>query len=92
MDRSGLNGKKGEKMLLHVQYKDFSYQYVDSCTFGKLLANKTHRLFYRPTEERSVNIYHNPGRGLSSQNYYYNSQGKLVKDASVGQSTFEIYV
>ncbi len=79
-------------MLLNIQYKDFSYQYVDSRTFGKLLANKTHRLFYRPSEERSVNVYHNSVRGLSSQNYYYNRKGKLVKDASVGQSTFEIYV
>ncbi len=52
-------------MLLNIQYKDFSYQYVDSRTFGKLLANKTHRIIYRPSEERSVNVYHNPFRGLS---------------------------
>jgi hypothetical protein len=77
-------------MLLHVQYKDFSYQYVDARSFGKLLAEKPPRRFYSPSEERSANAYCKPVRGLSSQNY--NQQGELIKNTSIAQSTFEIYI
>jgi hypothetical protein len=51
-------------MILHVQYKDFNYDYVDADTLDKLLVNKTIRLFYRPSEERLVNVFRDPIRGI----------------------------
>jgi hypothetical protein len=52
-------------MLLHVQYQNDSYGYVDGPTLDRLLLGKTLRQFYRPSEERWVNVYHDPIRGLS---------------------------
>ena len=51
-------------MLLHVQYKDFSYDYVDADTLDKLIANKTIQWFYRPSEKRLINVFSDPIRGI----------------------------
>ena len=52
-------------MLLHVQYQNDSYGYVDGPTLDRLLLGKTLRQFYRPSEERWVNVFRDPIRRLS---------------------------
>ncbi len=79
-------------MLLQVQFKDFNYRYVDARTLDRLFANKTFRPLSRPSEERRANDHRDPVRDLSSQNYCYNRQGRLIKNTNVALSTFEIYV
>jgi len=51
-------------MLLRVQYQDYRYDYVDARTLDRLLLGKTLRQFYRPSEERWVDVYRDPIRGL----------------------------
>jgi hypothetical protein len=54
----------GGEMLLRVQYQDDSYGDVDGATLDRLLLGKTLKQFYRPSEERWVDVYRNPIRGL----------------------------
>jgi hypothetical protein len=51
-------------VLLYVQYRDNSYDVVDAHTLDKLLEGKNLRQFYRRSEERWVNVYRDPIRGL----------------------------
>ena len=51
-------------MLLHVQYMNGRDGYVDAHTLDKLLLGKTLKQFYRPSEERWVNVYRDSIRGL----------------------------
>ena len=51
-------------MILHVQYEDLHYDYVDTHALDKLLAEKSVLEFYRPSEKRMVNVYHDPIRGM----------------------------
>jgi hypothetical protein len=50
-------------MNLHVQYQDNSYDDVDGPTLDRLLLCKTLRQFYRPSEDRWVNVYRDRIRG-----------------------------
>ena len=50
-------------MLLRVQYQDDRYDYVDSRTLDILIAGREIRRFYRPSEEKWVNIDRDPIRG-----------------------------
>jgi len=50
-------------MILHVQYEDLHYDYVDTHTLERLLADKRLLQFYRTSEERWVNVYRDPIRG-----------------------------
>ena len=50
-------------MIIHVQYKDFHYEYVDTRTFERLLAGKKLKLFYRPSEKRWIYVMRDPIRG-----------------------------
>ena len=51
-------------MVLHVQYKDFKYDYVNTHNLDRLLADKSLHRFYRPSEKRMVNVYRDPVRGV----------------------------
>lgn len=53
-------------MILYVQYRDFHYEYVDTRTFERLLADKKLRLFYRPSEKRWIYLLRDldPIRGI----------------------------
>lgn len=51
-------------MLLHVQYQNDSYGFVDGPTLDRLLLGKTLKQFYRPSEERWINVYHDSIRGI----------------------------
>jgi hypothetical protein len=51
-------------MLLHVQYDNDQYGYVDGPTLDRLLLGKTVIQFYRPSEKQWVNVYRAPIRGL----------------------------
>ncbi len=50
-------------MVLHVQYKDFKYDFVNTRVLDKLLAGNSVLEFYRPSEKRMVNVYRDPIRG-----------------------------
>ena len=50
-------------MLLHVQYRDFTYEDVEARTLDWLLANRMIRQFYRPSEKRWVYVYRDLVRG-----------------------------
>jgi hypothetical protein len=50
-------------MMLHVQYKDFNYDFVDTRTLDRLLEGKRILQFYRPSEKRWVDVYRDPIRG-----------------------------
>jgi hypothetical protein len=51
-------------MFIRVQYQDDSYGEVDARILDRLLLGKTLRQFYRPSEERWINVYRDPIRGL----------------------------
>ncbi len=51
-------------MMLRVQYPNSRYDYVDARTLDKLIKRKGIRQFYRPAEERWVNVDSDPIRGL----------------------------
>ena len=51
-------------MILHVQYQDNRYGYINAQTLDKLLSVKGIRRFYRPFEKRWVDVYRDPIRGL----------------------------
>jgi len=53
-----------EIMFIRVQYQDDSYGEVDARILDRLLLGKTLRQFYRPSEERWINVYRDPIRGL----------------------------
>ena len=54
--------------MIHVQYRKrsrrYHHDYVDSSTLDELIKGKEIRWFYRPSEERWVNTYRDPVRGL----------------------------
>ena len=51
-------------MILHVQYRNLDYDYVDTRTLDSLLEDEGIRRFYRPSEKRWVNVYRDPIRGM----------------------------
>ena len=55
-------------MMIHVQYRKhhrrYHHDYIDACTLERLIEEKEIRWFYRPSEQRWVNIYRDPIRGL----------------------------
>jgi hypothetical protein len=55
-------------MMLRVQYQNNRYDYVNTRTFDKLLLRKRIIQFYRPSEERWVNVDRDPIRGFN-RNY-----------------------
>ena len=50
-------------MVLHVQYQNDQYDYIGAHVLDKLLKNESLREFFRPSEERWVNVYRDPIRG-----------------------------
>jgi hypothetical protein len=52
-----------DEMILHVQYKNFYYDYVDILTLDRLLEGKSIRQFYRPSEKRWIDVSLDPIRG-----------------------------
>ena len=54
-------------MLLYVKYHDDDYDVVDSQTLDRLIAGRRVRQFYRRSEERWVNVRHDPIRGLGGE-------------------------
>lgn len=51
-------------MMLYVQFNDDSWDVVDARTLDKLIDSKGLARFYRRSEERWVNVYKDPIRGL----------------------------
>ena len=54
-------------MMVRVQYPNYSYDYVDTRTLNKLLKHKGIIQFYRPSEERWVNIERDRVRGVNGR-------------------------
>jgi hypothetical protein len=51
-------------MILHVQYQDLNYDYVGPRVLDSLITDKNLQRFYRPSEERWVNVFRDPIRGI----------------------------
>jgi hypothetical protein len=51
-------------MILHVQYDNFHYDFVDTRTLDRLLAGKGIRHFYRPSEKKWVDVSFDLIRGM----------------------------
>lgn len=56
-------------MMLFVRYHDYSWDVVDAHTLDKLIADKGLLGFYRRSEERWINVHHDPIRGLGGDDY-----------------------
>jgi hypothetical protein len=56
-------------MILHVQYSNYHYDYVDNRTLDRPLAGRSIRQFYRPSEKKWVNVFFDPVRGMGG--YYH---------------------
>ncbi len=52
-------------MILHVQYQDLRYDYVGPRVLDRLLATKGLIRFFRPSEQRWVNVFYDPIRRIS---------------------------
>jgi len=50
-------------MVLHVQYQNDKYDYIGTHILDRLLNKKSLIGFYRPSEERWVNVYYDHIRG-----------------------------
>jgi hypothetical protein len=53
-------------MLLHVQYQDSRYDYVDAATLDNLIATKQIRKFLRTSQNEWVDVERGPIRGEGS--------------------------
>lgn len=62
--------KTGEMMLVHVQYQDNHYDYVGNNILDSLLDKERVKRFYRPSEERWVNVAIDPIRVSRDDDYY----------------------
>jgi len=51
-------------MMLYVQFHDNNWDVVDARTLDKLIAGKDLLRFYRRSEQKWVNVYRDPIRGL----------------------------
>ncbi len=51
-------------MMLYVQYQNNHYDFVNTQTLDRLLAEKEIRQFYRPSEKRWIDVDTDPIRGL----------------------------
>ena len=55
------------KRTVHVQYEDLHYDYVGPWFLDRLIANKSLRQFYRPSEGRWIDVSHDPIRGIGGE-------------------------
>ena len=51
-------------MLLHVQYENDQYDYIDAHILDRLLKSENVKRFFRPSEGRWVNVFRDPIRGV----------------------------
>lgn len=51
-------------MILYEHYQDFNYDYVGMHTLDSLIVDKSIQRFYRPSEERWVNVFRDSIRGI----------------------------
>jgi hypothetical protein len=56
-------------MVIHVQYRDKKYDYVNSLFLEGLIREKTIRQFFRPSEKKWINIDLDPIRGTGGKPY-----------------------
>lgn len=54
-------------MVLHVQYRDLHFDYVDSRILDWLIAKRRLRLFFRPSEKRWISVSDDPVRGIGGE-------------------------
>ncbi len=56
-------------MIIHVQYRDKKYDYVNSLFLEGLIQERTIRQFFRPSEKKWINIDLDPIRGRGGRPY-----------------------
>lgn len=55
------------KRTVYVQYQNLNYDYVGPWFLDRLIAEKSLRRFYRLSEQRWVDVYHDPIRGIGGK-------------------------
>ncbi len=55
--------KEKKKITVHVQYKDLHYDYVGPWFLDRLIARERLIRFYRPSEEKWIDVYGDSIRG-----------------------------
>lgn len=56
-------------MIIHVQYRDKRFDYVNSQFLEGLIRERTIRQFFRPSEKKWVHIDLDPIRGMGGNPY-----------------------
>jgi hypothetical protein len=56
-------------MIIHVQYRDKKYDYVNSQFLEGLIEERTIRQFFRPSEKKWIHIDLDPIRGRGGKPY-----------------------
>jgi hypothetical protein len=62
-------------MLIHVQYKDSKYDYVDAARLDQIIATKPIMKFYRPSEGLWVDVEQALLRGAGGE--YFGPERRL---------------
>jgi hypothetical protein len=57
-------------MLLHIQYPDKRYDYISTAMLDRLIRNRIVKKFFRPSEDRWVDIDLDPVRGEAVEEHY----------------------
>lgn len=66
--------------MVRVQYENYRYDYVDAQTLNKLLTHNKIIQFYRPSEERWINIDHDPiRRGARNYSGFDRRRPQIIK-------------
>jgi hypothetical protein len=55
------------EMMLHVQYKNYRYDFVNTQTLNRLLAGKEILRYLRPSEKKWINADTDPVRGSGGE-------------------------
>jgi len=54
-------------MMLHVQYLNNRYDFVNTRTLDRLIAAREIQRFRRPSDKRWIDVYFDPIRGLGGR-------------------------
>jgi hypothetical protein len=69
-------------MIIHVQYRDKKYDYVNSLFLEGLIQERTIRQFFRPSEKKWINIDLDPIRGTGGKQYNGAERRRVLNHAA----------
>jgi hypothetical protein len=85
---STIKGARGDAMTLRVQYKDGKYDYVDNRTLDTLIDQDLIQQFYRPSENKWVDVEADSVRGRIR---FFSFEEQRWLDPSVSSAAGNIY-